>query len=118
MYNGARVQMDNCIIENNRAFTGPAVGATTVADNVKLVMRNCVVNNNTVVESPEKSEGDDPWLISVYPKYMEFNHVTIVNNIAWGSARRTAQSQRPHIVCSWQSVSCRHGDKILQQYIP
>lgn len=83
LYNGARVQMDNCIIENNRAFTGPAVGATTLADDVKFVMRNCVINNNTVVESKEKSEGDDPWLISVDPKYMEFNHVTVVNNIAW-----------------------------------
>lgn len=83
LYNGASVQMDNCIIENNRAFTGPAVGATTLADNVKLVMRNCVINNNTVVESKENTGGDDPWLISVDPKYMEFNHVTIVNNIAW-----------------------------------
>ena len=83
LYNGARVQMDNCIIENNRAFTGPAVGATTLADNVKLVMRNCVINNNTVEVSAENAEGDDPWLISVDPKYMEFNHVTIVNNIAW-----------------------------------
>lgn len=46
-------------------------------------MRNCVVNNNTVVESQEKAASDDPWLISVDPKYMEFNHVTIVNNIAW-----------------------------------
>lgn len=83
LYNGASVQMDNCIIENNRAFTGPAVGATTLADNVKLVMRNCVINNNTVVASNENAEGDDPWLISVDPKYMKFNHVTIVNNIAW-----------------------------------
>lgn len=83
LYNGARVQMDNCIIENNRAFTGPAVGATTLADDVKLVMRNCVINNNTVVESKENAEDDKPWLISVDPKYMEFNHVTIVNNIAW-----------------------------------
>lgn len=83
LYNGARVQMDNCIIENNRAFTGPAVGATTLADDVKLVMRNCVINNNTVEVSAENAEGDDPWLISVDPKYMEFNHVTIVNNIAW-----------------------------------
>lgn len=83
LYNGASVQMDNCIIENNRAFTGPAVGATTLADNVKLVMRNCVINNNTVVASNENAEGDDPWLISVDPKYMEFNHVTIANNIAW-----------------------------------
>ncbi|WP_297142082.1 hypothetical protein [uncultured Prevotella sp.] len=83
LFNGARVQMDNCIIENNRAYTGPAVGATTLADNVKLVMRNCVINNNTVVESQEKAASDDPWLISVDPKYMEFNHVTIVNNIAW-----------------------------------
>lgn len=83
LYNGARVQMDNCIIENNRAFTGPAVGATTLADNVKLVMRNCVINNNTVEVSAENAEGDDPWLLSVDPKYMEFNHVTIVNNIAW-----------------------------------
>lgn len=83
LYNRASVQMDNCIIENNRAYTGPAVGATTLADNVKLVMRNCVVNNNTVVESQEKAGGDDPWLISVDPKYMKFNHVTIVNNIAW-----------------------------------
>ena len=83
LYNGASVQMDNCIIENNRAYTGPAVGATTLADDVKLVMRNCVVNNNTVVVSAENAEGDDPWLISVDPKYMKFNHVTIVNNIAW-----------------------------------
>lgn len=83
LYNGARVQMDNCIIENNRAFTGPAVGATTLADDVKLVMRNCVINNNTVEVSAENAEGDNPWLISVDPKYMEFNHVTIVNNIAW-----------------------------------
>lgn len=83
LYNGASVQMDNCIIENNRAFTGPAVGATTLADDVKLVMRNCVINNNTVVESKENAEDDKPWLISVDPKYMEFNHVTIVNNIAW-----------------------------------
>lgn len=83
LYNGARVQMDNCIIENNRAFTGPAVGATTLADDVKLVMRNCVINNNTVVESKEKSEGENPWVLSVDPKYMEFNHVTVVNNIAW-----------------------------------
>lgn len=83
LYNGASVQMDNCIIENNRAFTGPAVGATTLADDVKLVMRNCVINNNTVEVSAENTEGDDPWLISVDPKYMEFNHVTIVNNIAW-----------------------------------
>lgn len=83
LYNGARVQMDNCIIENNRAFTGPAVGATALADKVKLVMRNCVINNNTVVVSAENAEGDDPWLISVDPKYMKFNHVTIVNNIAW-----------------------------------
>lgn len=84
LYNGARVQMDNCIIENNQAYTGPAVGATTLADNVKLVMRNCVVNNNTVVPSPENSvTGDDPWLFSIMPQSMEFNHVTIVNNIAW-----------------------------------
>lgn len=84
LFNGARVQMDNCIIENNRAYTGPAVGATTLADNVKLVMRNCVVNNNTVVPSPENSvTGDDPWLFSIMPQSMEFNHVTIVNNIAW-----------------------------------
>lgn len=84
LYNGASVQMDNCIIENNRAYTGPAVGATTLADNVKLVMRNCVVNNNTVVPSPENSvTGDDPWLFSIMPQSMEFNHVTIVNNIAW-----------------------------------
>lgn len=83
LYNGASVQMDNCIIENNRAFTGPAVGATTLADNVNLVMRNCVINNNTVVESKEKSEGENPWVLSVDPKYMEFNHVTVVNNIAW-----------------------------------
>ena len=83
LYNGARVQMDNCIIENNRAFTGPAVGATTLADDVKLVMRNCVINNNTVVASAENAEGDDPWVISVDPKYMKFNHVTVVNNIAW-----------------------------------
>lgn len=83
LFNGARVQMDNCIIENNRAYTGPAVGATTLADDVKLVMRNCVVNNNTVVESQEKAASDDPWLLSIQPQYMEFNHVTIVNNIAW-----------------------------------
>ena len=83
LFNGASVQMDNCIIENNRAYTGPAVGATTLADDVKLVMRNCVINNNTVVVSAENAEGDDPWLISVDPKYMKFNHVTIVNNIAW-----------------------------------
>ena len=83
LFNGASVQMDNCIIENNQAYTGPAVGATTLADNVKLVMRNCVINNNTVVVSAENAEGDDPWLISVDPKYMEFNHVTVVNNIAW-----------------------------------
>ena len=83
LFNGARVQMDNCIIENNRAYTGPAVGATTLADNVKLVMRNCVVNNNTVVESQEKAASDDPWLLSITPKDIEFNHVTIVNNIAW-----------------------------------
>lgn len=83
LYNGARVQMDNCIIENNRAFTGPAVGATTLADDVKLVMRNCVINNNTVEVPAENAEGDNPWLISVDPKYMEFNHVTIANNIAW-----------------------------------
>lgn len=83
LFNGASVQMDNCIIENNRAFTGPAVGATALADNVKLVMRNCVINNNTVVASNENAEDDKPWLISVDPKYMEFNHVTIVNNIAW-----------------------------------
>lgn len=83
LFNGASVQMDNCIIENNRAYTGPAVGATTLADDVKLVMRNCVINNNTVVVSAENAEGDDPWLISVNPKYMKFNHVTIVNNIAW-----------------------------------
>ena len=84
LFNGARVQMDNCIIENNQAYTGPAVGATTLADNVKLVMRNCVVNNNTVVPSPENSvSGDDPWLFSIRPELMKFNHVTIVNNIAW-----------------------------------
>lgn len=83
LFNGARVQMDNCIIENNRAYTGPAVGATTLADDVKLVMRNCVINNNTVVESQEKAVSDDPWLLSMQPQYMEFNHVTIVNNIAW-----------------------------------
>lgn len=83
LYNGASVQMDNCIIENNQAYTGPAVGATTLADDVNLVMRNCVINNNTVVVSAENAEGDDPWLISVDPKYMKFNHVTIVNNIAW-----------------------------------
>lgn len=84
LYNGASVQMDNCIIENNQAYTGPAVGATTLADKVKLVMRNCVVNNNTVVPSPENSvSGDDPWLFSIMPENMEFNHVTIVNNIAW-----------------------------------
>lgn len=83
LFDGARVQMDNCIIENNRAYTGPAVGATTLADDVKLVMRNCVINNNTVVESQEKAGGDDPWLLSMQPQYMEFNHVTIVNNIAW-----------------------------------
>lgn len=84
LFNGASVQMDNCIIENNRAYTGPAVGATTLADNVKLVMRNCVVNNNTVVPSPENSvSGDDPWLFSIRPELMKFNHVTIVNNIAW-----------------------------------
>lgn len=84
LYNGASVQMDNCIIENNQAYTGPAVGATTLADKVKLVMRNCVVNNNTVQPSPENSaSGDDPWLFSIMPENMEFNHVTIVNNIAW-----------------------------------
>ena len=84
LYNGASVQMDNCIIENNTAYTGPAVGATTLADNVKLVMRNCVVNNNTVQPSPENSiSGDDPWLLSIMPNNMEFNHVTVVNNIAW-----------------------------------
>lgn len=84
LYNGASVQMDNCIIENNQAYTGPAVGATTLADKVKLVMRNCVVNNNTVVPSPENSaSGDDPWLLSIMPENMEFNHVTVVNNIAW-----------------------------------
>lgn len=84
LYNGASVQMDNCIIENNQAYTGPAVGATTLADKVKLVMRNCVVNNNTVVPSPENAVGgDDPWLLSIMPENMEFNHVTVVNNIAW-----------------------------------
>ena len=84
LYNGASVQMDNCIIENNQAYTGPAVGATTLADKVKLVMRNSVVNNNTVVPSPENSaSGDNPWLLSIMPENMEFNHVTIVNNIAW-----------------------------------
>ena len=84
LYNGAHVQMDNCIIENNTAYTGPAVAATMLADDVKLVMRNCVVNNNTVMPSPENSgSGDDPWLFSIQPEYMEFNHVTIVNNIAW-----------------------------------
>lgn len=84
LYNGAHVQMDNCIIENNTAYTGPAVAATMLADDVKLVMRNCVVNNNTVMPSPENSgSGDDTWLFSIQPEYMEFNHVTIVNNIAW-----------------------------------
>lgn len=84
LYNGAHVQMDNCIIENNTAYTGPAVASTMLADDVKLVMRNCVVNNNTVMPSPENSgSGDDPWLFSIQPEYMEFNHVTIVNNIAW-----------------------------------
>lgn len=84
LYDGAHVQMDNCIIENNIAYTGPAVAATMLADNVKLVMRNCVVNNNTVEPSPSNGiGGDDPWLFSIKPEYMDFNHVTIVNNIAW-----------------------------------
>lgn len=83
LYDGAHVQMDNCIIENNIAYTGPAVAATMLADNVKLVMHNCVVNNNTVEPSPSNGiGGDDPWLFSIKPKYMDFNHVTIVNNIA------------------------------------
>lgn len=83
LYDGAHVQMDNCIIENNIAYTGPAVAATMLADNVKLVMHNCVVNNNTVEPSPTNGiGGDDPWLFSIKPKYMDFNHVTIVNNIA------------------------------------
>ncbi len=84
LYNGAHVQMDNCIIENNTAYTGPAVASTMLADDVKLVMRNCVVNNNTVMPSPENGvSGDDPWLFSIQREYMDFNHVTIVNNIAW-----------------------------------
>lgn len=84
LYDGAHVQMDNCIIENNIAYTGPAVAATMLADNVKLVMRNCVVNNNTVEPSPSNGiGGDDPWLFSIKPEYMDFNHVTIVNNIAY-----------------------------------
>ena len=84
LYNGAHVQMDNCIIENNIAYTGPAIASTMLADNVKLVMRNCVVNNNTVEPSPTNGiGGDDPWLFSIKPEYMDFNHVTIVNNIAW-----------------------------------
>lgn len=84
LYDGAHVQMDNCIIENNIAYTGPAIASTMLADNVKLVMRNCVVNNNTVEPSPTNGiGGDDPWLFSIKPEYMDFNHVTIVNNIAW-----------------------------------
>ena len=84
LYNGAHVQMDNCIIENNTAYTGPAVASTMLADDVKLVMRNCVVNNNTVEPSPSNGiGGDDPWLFSIKPEYMDFNHVTIVNNIAY-----------------------------------
>lgn len=84
LYNGAHVQMDNCIIENNTAYTGPAVASTMLADDVKLVMHNCVVNNNTVEPSPSNGiGGDDPWLFSIKPEYMDFNHVTIVNNIAY-----------------------------------
>ena len=43
-------------VVNHAGIVLKAVGATTLADDVKLVMRNCVINNNTVKVSAENAE--------------------------------------------------------------
>jgi len=74
------VTLRNCILENNTATDGSAIGMTDDAKNVKLRLENCVINNNTCLSDLDLNSQDIFYMGDSSNK-LSLDHVSIVNNI-------------------------------------
>ncbi len=74
------VTLRNCILENNTASDGSAIGMTQDAKNVTLRLENCVVNNNTCLSDLDLNS-QDIFDLGDSSNKLSLDHVTIVNNI-------------------------------------
>ncbi len=92
----AKLTLRNCILENNVALTGAAIGAKSGATGISLTLINTVVNNNTCATATTTKSQQDPYVINLTTSTdntLTTNHVTVVNNEAWAPANlNTANS--------------------------
>ena len=91
----AKLTLKNCILENNTALSGAAIGAKSGATGISLTLVNTVVNNNTCETTTTKSQVN-PYVIGLGAETtntLTTNHVTVINNEAWAPANlNTANS--------------------------
>ena len=83
------VTLRNCIIEDNTALHGAAIGVTQDTKNIHLTLENTVLNNNScetdkTIESHKDAADINGYILeapSLEGNKLEMRHVTIVNNI-------------------------------------
>ena len=83
------VTLKNCILEDNTALHGAAIGVTADTKNIHLTLENCVINNNScetdkTLESHKDATDVNGYLIeaaNIESNKLEMHHVSIVNNV-------------------------------------